>query len=77
MNYVLQYKGPDRPTSEEVERVRSVDGVCVVDESAFSLLAEIAPETLGKIAALLPDWEVSPEVTYSPPTTRKSVEDQD
>ena len=77
MNYVLQYKGPERPTKEEIEKVRCVEGLRVVDESAFSLLAELTPETFSRIESLLPDWQVSPEVVYAPPTTRKSVEEEE
>ena len=77
MNYVLQYKGPQRPTKEDFEKVRCVEGVRVVDQSAFSLLAEIEPEVLKKVEGILPDWDVSPEVVYKPPTTQKSIKDED
>ena len=77
MNYVLQFKRPHRPNEEDFEKVRRVEGVRVVDQSAFSLLAEIEPDTLGKVEELLPDWDVSPEVIYTPPTTQKSIKDED
>jgi len=77
VNYVLQYKGPQRPTKEDFEKVRCVEGVRVVDESAFSLLAEIEPASLRTIEDLLPDWDVSPEMVYKPPTTQKSIKDED
>jgi hypothetical protein len=77
VNYVLQYKGPGRPTREEVDDVRSIEGLRVLDESAFSLLVEMTPETFSKCETVLPDWEVSPEVVYLPPTTRKSVDEDE
>ncbi len=74
--YVLRYRPAGAKPAAEVERIRRVVGVTVIDESAPKmLLIECDEERAAALAEALPDWLVSPEQTMSlPEPPRRGVE---
>ena len=73
--YVLRYRGQGVKPPADVEHVRHLVGVTVVDESSSKmLLVECDEESTTGLAEAMPDWIVAPEQTFDVPDTRKRVD---
>ncbi|HEV2766256.1 MAG TPA: hypothetical protein VGV63_00945 [Acidimicrobiales bacterium] len=73
--YVLRYRPAGTKPAADVERIRRLGGVTVIDESAKMLLIECQDEPPAALAEILPDWVIAPEQTMSlPRPPRKGVE---
>lgn len=65
---VLYFRGPGAAPAEALNRLRSLPGVRVVEETDGRLILLDGPEALIRAAvADLPGWSVSPETRYAPP----------
>lgn len=70
--YVLRYRGQGAKPSADVEHVRHLAGITVLDESSSKMvLVECDEESTTALAEALPDWVVAPEQTFDVPDTRK------
>ncbi len=76
--YVLRYRLAGAKPEADVERVRRLEGVRLIDESSPKmLLVECDDEPGAALAEALPDWVVAPEQTMSlPEPPRKGVEER-
>ncbi len=76
--YVLRYRLEGGKPEADVERVRRLEGVRLIDESSPKmLLVECDDEPGAALAEALPDWVVAPEQTMSlPEPPRKSVDER-
>lgn len=74
--YILRYRPAGAKPQAEVERVRRLGGVRVIDESGPKmLLIECDEEPPAGLSEALPDWVVAPEQTMSiPEPPRRRVE---
>ena len=73
--YVLRYRGQGTKPSSDVEHVRHLAGITVLDESSSKmLLVECDEESTMGLAEGLPDWVVVPEQTFDVPDTRKRID---
>lgn len=76
--YVLRYRPAGTKPAADVERIRHLGGVRVIDESAKMLLVECEEKSPAALAEILPDWLVAPEQTMSlPKSPRKGTEGSD
>lgn len=77
--YVLRYRPPGAMPEADVERIRRLEGVTLIDESSPKmLLVECGEEPAASLAEALPDWVVAPEQTMSlPQPPRKGVEESE
>lgn len=72
--FILRYRLPGAKPQADVERVRDVRGVTIIDESApRMLLIECDEDAPAALAEALPDWIVVPEQTLAVPDTRRRV----
>ncbi|MGI9121120.1 MAG: hypothetical protein ACR2G7_13545 [Acidimicrobiales bacterium] len=70
--FILRYRGSGPKPAADVERVRSLRGVTVLDDSAARmLLIECDERPPTEVAETLTDWVVAPEQTFAVPDTRK------
>ena len=73
--YVLRYRGRGAKPPADVEHVRHLPGITVLDESSSKmLLVECDDETTTWLAEALPGWIVAPEQTFDVPDTRKRID---
>jgi hypothetical protein len=70
--YVLRYRGAGKPTDLDVNRIRSIPGLKIVDESSRMFLIE-ATDEVGQQLKEMPAWVVSAETFVPVPDTRKKV----
>jgi hypothetical protein len=60
--FILRYRGEGQKPAEDVERVRSLEEVRVLDESSPRMLLVEGPGTrLKTLVASMPQWVLSPE----------------
>ena len=71
--YVVRFKGRGLKPLADVEQVRRLPGVTVIDESSRMLLIEGDDDAVTILAEALPGWVVAPEKTYPLPDTRKRL----
>ena len=72
--YVLRYRPPGARPEADVERIRHLRGVTVIDDSApRMLLIECSDEPPPGLAETLPDWVLAPGQTLSVPDTRRQA----
>lgn len=73
MRFVVRFRGPGPKPPDVAERIRSLPGAQVVDDSSRMLLVEV-PEEKPLRDVLSPSlWVISPERTYEVPTPRVKV----
>jgi hypothetical protein len=71
--FVLRYVGPGAKPAADVDAVRALPGVSVVEESARMLLVEGEEEALPELTETLSGWVVGREQRYEIPDTRKKL----
>ena len=76
--YLLRYRLAGAKPVADVERVRRLEGVSLIDESSPKmLLVECDEEPKAALAEALPDWVLGPEQTMSlPEPPRKGIEER-
>jgi hypothetical protein len=71
---ILRYSGTGPVPPSDLDRIRTLPGVRMVDDSARRmLLVELAEGSLETVKARLPAWLVVPEVVVPLPDTRHRV----
>jgi hypothetical protein len=69
--FVVRYRGAgDRPR-EALQRVQSIEGAQVLDDTGRMMLVEAPEHELRSALGTDADWVLSPEVNYPLPDTRK------
>lgn len=72
--YVLRFQGQGDKPRHDVERVKSLSGTKVLeDSSSRMLLVESSKTGARKLEKLLPDWSVSPERMISLPDSQPKL----
>ena len=75
-HYILRYKGAGRKPAGDVEKIRTLPGLKVLDEGSPRMILVDAPEgALNALAEALPDWTVSPEQMFRLPDPRPKLKD--
>ncbi len=73
--FVLRYRGDGAKPDADVERVRALAGMVVVDDSSSRMLLVESPRgPLTDLVATLAEWVMAPEQSFAVPDTRKRVE---
>jgi hypothetical protein len=70
--YVLRYQGKGTPPDQDHARIRSMDGLKILDASPRMYLVEAA-EPAARQLEQLPSWNVTPETVVPLPDTRKKI----
>jgi hypothetical protein len=69
--FILRYRGAGAKPTEDVDRIRRLPHLHVLDDSSpRMLLVEGSPDDLQALVGLLRDWTVSQERTYRLPDPR-------
>jgi len=69
--FILRYRGDGRRPDEDAQRIASLAGVEVIDDSVRMLLVEGAAATLRAVLAELPDWVMVAERVVPLPDVRR------
>ncbi len=72
--YILRYRGSGPIPAQDVERIRSLDGVKVVDSTPRMLLVEAPPDVLKRLVGSEPQWVLTEEQMIPPPETRRKIQ---
>ena len=72
-HYILRFTGSGAKPADQVQRVKKMPGVVVLDESPRMLLIESSDTALAELSKSLPDWNVTPESYVPLPDTRKHI----
>ena len=68
--YIVRYAGQGLRPSADVQRIRAVPGLTVLDESSRMMLVEGSEKRLKELMGSLPGWSWSPERTIRLPDHR-------
>ena len=60
--FVVRYRGTGARPNEAVERVKSIDGASVLDDTGRMMLVEAPEQALRSALAPDSDWVVAPEI---------------
>ena len=71
--FILRFKGNGEKPIEDVERIRSLPNLRVVDDSAHMLLVEAPGESVTKLVQALPEWILSKERFIPVPDARPKL----
>ena len=71
--YILRYRGEGPIPALDVERIRSLDGVKVVDSTPRMLLVEAPPDVLKQLVGSKPQWVLTEERMIPLPDTKRKI----
>jgi len=72
--FVVRFTGEAAKPAEDIERIRSLPEVTVLDEaSPRMLLVESDEQPLREVIDSLPDWVLAPEQEIPLPDTRQRI----
>jgi len=70
---ILRYKRSGAPPASDVEEIRAVPGLTVLDDAGRMLLVDLPESEIPKLSQSIADWSVSREESVPLPDTRPSV----
>jgi hypothetical protein len=71
--YILRYTGKGPIPADDLERIRSLDALEVIDATSRMLLVESTESALKSLEASMPEWVVSRQRSISLPDPRPKV----
>lgn len=71
--FVLRYRGDGPLPDTDMERLRHLPDITVVDVSPRMVLVESAEEFFDVLVEAFPEWLVAPEQTIALPDTRQRI----
>jgi hypothetical protein len=71
--FILRFTGGGAVPEVDLERIRSAQGLTVVDGSSRQFLVQASPETVGRLVETLPGWISSPLRMVPLPDTRPKI----
>lgn len=71
--FILRFTGTASPPPGEIQRIRSVANIRIIDSSPRMILVEASAEALERALGTLPGWRIVRERTVPLPDTRKRV----
>jgi hypothetical protein len=71
--YILRYRGSATIPADDIERIRSVKDVDVVDSTSRMLLVNAPGDVLKLLVASMPDWILSEERSIPLPDPRPKL----
>jgi hypothetical protein len=71
--YVLRYQGSETPPGPDLQRIRGLSGLNVVDESSAHMLLVEATDAAVRQVKQMPSWVVSPETFVPLPDARRKA----
>lgn len=71
--FIVRYRGKGARPEATVQKLRSIDGATIVDDSGRMVLVDAPEQAVRSAVANDPDWLVAPEVAYPLPDTREHL----
>jgi hypothetical protein len=71
--FILRFKGNGDSPVDDLERIRTLPDLKVVDDSSRMLLVEAPQEVVTKLVETLPEWSLSRERFVPMPDVRVRV----
>jgi hypothetical protein len=71
--FILRYRGAGTEPATDLERIRTLPNVVVLEVTSRMLLVEAPEAELPELTHALQDWVVAPEQMTPLPDTRKKV----
>ena len=71
--YILRFRGKGPIPANDVESIRSLKGLNVVDSTSRMLLVEAPKDELKSLIASMPEWILSEERTVPLPDSRRKL----
>lgn len=71
--FILRFSGATEPSPGDIERIRSIANIRIIDSSPRMLLVEAPATALEGALSALPGWRLIREETVPLPDTRKKV----
>ncbi len=71
--FIMRYKGSGAKPVDDVQRIRRVPSVDVLDETSRMVLVESDAATASHLAQEFGDWSVAPDTRVPLPDTRQRV----
>lgn len=69
--FILRYQGKGPKPQQNIEQIRSLDDISIIDDSSPRMILVDAPEDeLKALVDSMPDWVMSQERTYRVPDPR-------
>ncbi|HEV2805477.1 MAG TPA: hypothetical protein VGW57_11175 [Chthoniobacterales bacterium] len=71
--FILRYEGAGEKPVDDLEKIRAVPKLKVVDDSSRMLLVEAPNDSVAGLIATLPEWKLTKEVFVPIPDPRPRV----
>ena len=71
--FILRFRGAGSIPAEDIERIRALEGVKVVDTTSRMLLVDAPGDALKSLIDSMPEWLLSQERTISMPDPRPKL----
>jgi hypothetical protein len=71
--FILRYRGQGPTPAADIERIRALNGLSVLDSSGRMLLVEAPEAELQTLVDTLPDWMLSAERKVAMPDPRQKL----
>jgi hypothetical protein len=66
--FILRFRGVGKKPSEQVQRIKNISSVRIIDETSRMVLVDVPESELQNLQEILPEWNVAAERTdYSIP----------
>jgi hypothetical protein len=65
--FILRFRGDEKP-NDQIDRIRALPGIKLLDVSPRMLLVEGRGDLLRDLIKSMPDWVLTPQATVSLPT---------
>ena len=71
--FILRFRGTGSIPAEDMERIRALPDVDVIDSTSRMLLVEAPEDEVKSLVQSMPEWVLSPEQTVGRPDPRPKV----
>ena len=71
--FILRFSGTEEPPSDDIDRIRAIPEIKIINNSRRMLLVEASGHTLKNFLGELPGWHLSPEQLIPLPDAPKRV----
>lgn len=74
--FILRFTGTGSIPSADIERIRALPGIDVIDSTSRMLLVEAPEDEVMSLVQSMPEWVLSPEQTVDRPDPRPRVREE-
>lgn len=71
--FILRFEGNGEKPAQDLERIRALPGVKIVDDSSRMVLVEAPSAGVTELVQALPHWSLSPEHFVPVPDVRARI----